>query len=161
MGERELCGANAVFRWNSADTRKSSRLVDGLPCAYRGVCAHGRGAPVLVEIPFPRDSAVLFSTGRKRMCNIPTPALAGTGRAPADCLPSRLFRPRPASWRFRKVSECRWSSGGGRPPRSVRLQREDARIDHLGTDHLGLPLDRGAPRCRPGARATPHRRQRR
>ena len=35
---------------------------------------------MLVEIPFPRDSAVLFSTGRKRMCNIPAPALAGTGR---------------------------------------------------------------------------------
>ena len=41
MGEEGLRGANTVFRWDSADPSGSSRPVDALPCAHRGVCAHG------------------------------------------------------------------------------------------------------------------------
>ena len=41
MGEEELRGANTVFRWDSADLSGSSRPGDALPCAHRGVCAHG------------------------------------------------------------------------------------------------------------------------
>ena len=50
--ERGLRGANAVFRWNYADTRGWSRLIGGLPCALREVCARGGGVVVATEITF-------------------------------------------------------------------------------------------------------------
>ena len=50
--ERGLRGANAVFRWNYTDTRGWSRLVGGLPCALREVCARGGGVVVAAEITF-------------------------------------------------------------------------------------------------------------
>ena len=41
MGERGPDGAGAGFRWNYADLLQPSGLVDALPCAQRGGCAHG------------------------------------------------------------------------------------------------------------------------
>lgn len=41
MGERRSDEMDADFRWNSNVLLRSPRLTDALPCAYRGVRAHG------------------------------------------------------------------------------------------------------------------------
>lgn len=47
----------------------SSKLIDTLPCARRGVCAHGRVASPITDASFPRDSADPVGAGSNRMCS--------------------------------------------------------------------------------------------
>ena len=47
----------------------SSKLVDTLPCARRGVRAHGRVASPITDASFPRDSAAPVGAGSNRMCS--------------------------------------------------------------------------------------------
>ena len=69
MGERRPDEMDADFRWNSNVLLGSPRLTDALPCAYRGVRAHGRVASPITDASFPRDSAAPVGAGSNRMCS--------------------------------------------------------------------------------------------
>ena len=45
-------------------------VVVGLPCAVRGVYAHGSGIVVVAGVAVPHDSAVPTDAERARVCNI-------------------------------------------------------------------------------------------
>ena len=59
------CRSSLRFR----DFSTSSKLVDTLPCARRGVRAHGRAASAITDVSFPRDSAAPVGAGSNRMCS--------------------------------------------------------------------------------------------
>ena len=59
------CRSSLRFR----DFSTSSKLVDTLPCARRGVRAHGRVASPITDASFPRDSADPVGAGSNRMCS--------------------------------------------------------------------------------------------
>ena len=77
MGEKDRCGAEVGLPQDHALSRWLSCSVVGLPCALRGVCAHGSGIGAAVETSFPHDSGVSASAERTRMCNRHRPGTRG------------------------------------------------------------------------------------
>ena len=59
------CRSSLRFR----DFSTSSKWVDTLPGARRGVRAHGRAASAITDVSFPRDSAAPVGAGSNRMCS--------------------------------------------------------------------------------------------
>ena len=64
------------FCWNDGLLRRGSCVVIGLPCAVRGVYAHGSRTIVATKITFPHDSAVPTDAGHGRVCTIDRPCRA-------------------------------------------------------------------------------------
>ena len=121
MGEEGLRGANTVFRWDSADLSESSRPGDALPCAHRGVCAHGSASAhpdghsktaesrgILAFVPASSSSPMcnpLLRPGRRTRCRrrhqrLPQQDLRydrarGDGALSARHRPCGLVRPAP------------------------------------------------------------------
>ena len=77
MGEKDRCGEEAAFPQDHALSRWLSCSVVGLPCALRGVCAHGSGTVAAVETSFPHDSGVSASAESMRMCSNHRPGTRG------------------------------------------------------------------------------------
>ena len=77
MGDWGLCGVGAGFCWNDGLIRRASCAAVGLPCAVRGVCAHGSGIVVVADGAVPHDSAVSADTECTRVCNIGRPGTCG------------------------------------------------------------------------------------
>ena len=71
MGERRSRPSRAAFHWYIKNPGISRSLAAELPCASRGVHAHGSCRRSIVGILFPHDSGVLFSRDRSYACNIP------------------------------------------------------------------------------------------
>ena len=84
MGEKGFAGTGADFSHDSAVYRRPSRRVDALPCAHRGVCAHGSVSTNLDDsrrtAVFQRKPASAPSGHRSRMC-------VTTGRGASICEP--------------------------------------------------------------------------
>ena len=77
MGEWGPCGVGAGFCWNDGLIRRASCAAVGLPCAVRGVCAHGSGIVVVADGAVPHDSAVSSGAECARVCNIGRPGTCG------------------------------------------------------------------------------------
>ena len=73
MGDWALCGARISFCWNDGLLRRGSCVVIGLPCAVRGVYAHGSGIVVIAGVAVPHDSAVPTDAECTRVCNTQPP----------------------------------------------------------------------------------------
>ena len=73
MGDWALCGARISFCWNDSLFRRGSCVVIGLPCAVRGVHAHGSGIVVIAGVAVPHDSAVPTDAECTRVCNTQPP----------------------------------------------------------------------------------------
>ena len=112
MGGWGPCRTAAGFCWNDGLSWWAWCVVVGLPCAMRGVCAHGNPTMTATDNAVPHDSAVPAGVGRARVCNINCGGMRGYGdgagrgrRAPprAACLAhagisqSRLTAVRPDS----------------------------------------------------------------
>ena len=69
MGDQGLCGAGAGFCWNDGIFWRASCPMAGLPCAMRGVYAHGSRTAPATDIAVPHDSAVPTDAGCTRVCN--------------------------------------------------------------------------------------------
>ena len=67
----------AGFCWNDGLIRRASCAAVGLPCAVRGVCAHGSGIVVVADGAVPHDSAVSPGAECARVCNIGRPGTCG------------------------------------------------------------------------------------
>ena len=61
------------FCWNDGLLRRGSCVVIGLPCAVRGVYAHGSGIVVIAGVAVPHDSAVPTDAECTRVCNTQPP----------------------------------------------------------------------------------------
>ena len=77
MGDWGPCGVGAGFCWNDGLIRRASCAAVGLPCAVRGVCAHGSGIVVVADGAVPHDSAVSPGAECARVCNIGRPGTCG------------------------------------------------------------------------------------
>lgn len=69
MGEPGIDMAGDAFCCDPNDSEFPSRPVDALPCARRGVCAHGSVASFITDTSFPHDSALPAGAGSNRMCD--------------------------------------------------------------------------------------------
>ena len=83
-GQRRAIQKSAGFRWNSGVAFRSSRAVDMLPCAPRGLCAHGNAATRL-------NGNMRSAELRGELAFVPT------GRFSPMCAPSRVRGIRPAA----------------------------------------------------------------
>ena len=70
-------------------------MVVGLPCAMRGVYAHGSPTATATDSAVPHDSAVPTDTERARVCNTHHPRQKRASAEPARNDPTRLIRPAP------------------------------------------------------------------
>ena len=77
MGDWGPCGVGAGICWNDGLIRRVSCAAVGLPCAVRGVCAHGSGIVVVADGAVPHDSAVSPGAECARVCNIGRPGTCG------------------------------------------------------------------------------------
>ena len=88
MGGRGFCGARAGCCWNDGIFQRASCVVVGLPCAMRGVYAHGSmtttATTTATDIAVPRDSAVPTDAGCTRVCNTHHPLHTRATRTPAE-----------------------------------------------------------------------------
>ena len=91
MGDWDLCGTRAGFCWNDGIFWRSSYAGIGLPCAMRGVCAHGSRIVAATDVAVPHDYAVPTDTEHPRVCNTHHPR--GHTRTPAE--PARNGPARP------------------------------------------------------------------
>ena len=99
MGEKGFAGTGADFSHDSAVYECPSRRVDALPCAHRGVCAHGSMSTNLDDsrrtAVFQRKPASAPSGHRSPMCEPPPSPPSGRGslrsrtRARAERSPAR------------------------------------------------------------------------
>ena len=69
MGDQGLCGAGAGFCWNDGIFWRASCPMAGLPCAMRGVYAHGSRTAPATDIAVPHDSDVSTDAGCTRVRN--------------------------------------------------------------------------------------------
>ena len=106
MGEKGFAGTGADFSHDSAVYGRPSRRVDALPCAHRGVCAHGSVSTNLDDsrrtAVFQRKPASAPSGHRSPMCEPPPSPPSGRG-IPPESAPGRgrtPARPRHASARL-------------------------------------------------------------
>jgi len=83
-GQRRAIQKSAGFCWNSGVAIRTSRTVDALPCAPRGLCAHGNAATRL-------NGSMRSLELRGEMAFVPT------GRFSPMCVPSRVHGIRPAA----------------------------------------------------------------
>ena len=82
MGDWDLCGTRAGFCWNDGIFWRSSYAGIGLPCAMRGVCAHGSRIVAATDVAVPHDYAVPTDTEHPRVCNTHHPRThAGASRS--------------------------------------------------------------------------------
>ena len=70
-------------------------MVVGLPCAMRGVYAHGSPTATATDSAVPHDSAIPTDTERARVCNTHHPRQKRASAEPARNDPTRLRRPAP------------------------------------------------------------------
>ena len=69
MGDRGPCRTAAGFCWNDRLFWWAWCLVVGLPCAVRGICAHGSPTMTATDFAVPHDYAVPTDAERTRVCN--------------------------------------------------------------------------------------------
>ena len=87
-----FAGWGAGFCWNYGLFWRVSCVVVGLPCAVRGVCAHGSSTAAVTGIAVPHDFAVPTDVGCTRVCNTHHPWQAQALAEPARGCPVRLIR---------------------------------------------------------------------
>ena len=92
MGDWDLCGTRAGFCWNDGIFWRSSYAGIGLPCAMRGVCAHGSRIVAATDVAVPHDYAVPTDTEHPRVCNTHHPRHTQTPVEPPHDCPARLTR---------------------------------------------------------------------
>ena len=114
-GQRRAIQKSAGFRWNSGVAFRSSRTVDMLPCAPRGLCAHGNAAIRL-------NGSMRSLELRGEMAFVPT------GRFSPMCAPSRVRGIRPAAETILAPREARpLMCAASESVRGI----EDAQHDHF------------------------------
>ena len=137
MGEKDVRKRSAIFRWNYADRPRSSRWVDSLPCAQRGVGAHGSESThhgVMSEIAeYQRNLTIASPDALPPMCVPPSQDHRehrdGAARVARTHL---LTRPEPTRGRGRQDS----------PRGPVRARYDSAQADagiggaHRGAAHI-------------------------
>ena len=69
MGDQGFGGVRVGSCWNDGLFRRSWCMTVGLPCAVRGVCAHGSRTVAVTDVAVPHDSAVPTNTRCARVCN--------------------------------------------------------------------------------------------
>ena len=146
MGDWGLCGVGAGFCWNDGLIRRASCAAVGLPCAVRGVCAHGSGIVVVADGAVPHDSAVSPGAECARVCNIGRPGTCGYQQSrPAAVQPGSYAlqsRDHPTRDTHRHPSRSRCTdapqSRRGTGPISTRI-----------TTDLGTGFDRSRAGARP------------
>ena len=146
MGEWGPCGVGAGFCWNDGLIRRASCAAVGLPCAVRGVCAHGSGIVVVADGAVPHDSAVSSGAECARVCNIGRPGTCGYQQSrPAAVQPGSYAlqsRDHPTRDTHRHPSRSRCTdapqSRRGTGPISTRI-----------TTDLGTGFDRSRAGARP------------
>ena len=146
MGEWGPCGVGAGFCWNDGLIRRASCAAVGLPCAVRGVCAHGSGIVVVADGAVPHDSAVSPGAECARVCNIGRPGTCGYQQSrPAAVQPGSYAlqsRDHPTRDTHRHPSRSRCTdapqSRRGTGPISTRI-----------TTDLGTGFDRSRAGARP------------
>ena len=79
MGDRGPCRTAAGFCWNDRLFWWAWCLVVGLPCAVRGICAHGSPTMTATDFAVPHDYAVPTDAERTRVCNTHHPCPSDTG----------------------------------------------------------------------------------
>ena len=92
MGDWDLCGTRAGFCWNDGIFWRSSYAGIGLPCAMRGVCAHGSRIVAATDVAVPHDYAVPTDTEHPRVCNTHHPRHTQAPVEPPHGCPARLTR---------------------------------------------------------------------
>jgi len=85
MGDQGFGGVRVGSCWNDGLFRRSWCMTVGLPCAVRGVCAHGSRTIVATKITFPHDSAVPTDAGHGRVCTIDRPCRARASGQGSSC----------------------------------------------------------------------------
>ena len=136
----------AGFCWNDGLIRRASCAAVGLPCAVRGVCAHGSGIVVVADGAVPHDSAVSPGAECARVCNIGRPGTCGYQQSrPAAVQPGSYAlqsRDHPTRDTHRHPSRSRCTdapqSRRGTGPISTRI-----------TTDLGTGFDRSRAGARP------------
>ena len=73
MGDQGFGGVRVGSCWNYGLFRRSWCMTVGLPCAVRGVCAHGSRTVAVTDGAVPHDSAVPTDAECTRMCNTRCP----------------------------------------------------------------------------------------
>ena len=63
MGDQGFGGVRVGSCWNDGLFRRSWCMTVGLPCAVRGVCAHGSRTVAVTDVAVPHDSAVSADVG--------------------------------------------------------------------------------------------------
>ena len=121
------CRSSLRFR----DFSTSSKLVDTLPCARRGVRAHGRAASAITDVSFPRDSAAPVGAGSNRMCSPRRLDARVHEQRPTQPFPSPRSRSpsAPLAPEVRPQNE-RLTNRRFRRPRTARTCRCHRRQDH-------------------------------
>lgn len=134
MGERRSRPSRAAFHWYIKNPGISRSLAAELPCASRGVHAHGSCRRSIVGILFPHDSGVLFSRDRSYVCNIPIRRSRDSDRAP------QASRPSPHGHRRADHSEDHSPSPGQPHPDEVEGPTHAASLSppRVSTDRPGL-----------------------
>ena len=85
MGDRGPCRTAAGFCWNDRLFWWAWCLVVGLPCAVRGICAHGSRTMTATDFAVPHDSAVPTNTEHARVCNTCRPRQARASGRGSSC----------------------------------------------------------------------------
>ena len=73
MGDQGFGGVRVGSCWNDGLFRRSWCMTVGLPCAVRGVCAHGSRTVAVTDGAVPHDSAVPTDAECTRVCNTRCP----------------------------------------------------------------------------------------
>ena len=94
MGGWGPCRTAAGFCWNDRLFWWAWCVVVGLPCAMRGVYAHGNPTMTATDNAVPHDSAVPADAGRARVCNINCGDMRGYGDGAGGDVPLRV----PPAW---------------------------------------------------------------
>ena len=84
MGEEEPAGTSATFPHDYAISEYPSKRADALPCAYRGVCAHGSASAHLDEPRRTAESQRNTAPAPRR----PAPPMCNPARAPSHSAPT-------------------------------------------------------------------------
>ena len=86
-------GRGVGFCWNDGIFWRSSYAGIGLPCAMRGVCAHGSRIVAATDVAVPHDYAVPTDTEHPRVCNTHHPRQKRALAEPTRSCLARLIRP--------------------------------------------------------------------